>query len=187
QAQVGTRHSVERLLGLMMGVSDNIAALTLLDRIGVEPVNALAARLGLPATRIQRRALATPPDALRGYPAGSRLPPDTPNRTSARDAGTFLELLARGRLFDPETTAFALGLMQQGLSSDWLGPGLPPTVPLAHKSGELPGVRHDCGVAFAPSGPFVICVLTSDLRDQDRAGRTITTIARLTYQHFSRQ
>ncbi len=174
QAQVGTRQPVERLLWLMMGVSDNIAAAVLLDRIDREEVQRFVQHHGLTSTVIRPRAADLDPDWAR-----------VPNQTSARDIGTLLELLARGRLFDAATTDLALRLMRQPQPSDWLAPGLPPGIPLAHKTGELPGVRHDCGVVLAPV-PYVLCVLTSDLRDQDEAARVIAGLSRVTYAHYTR-
>src|SRR5207248_5160281 len=52
QARVGERLSVRELSRLMIQESDNIAALVLLDAVGVASVNALDERLGLHATHL---------------------------------------------------------------------------------------------------------------------------------------
>jgi beta-lactamase class A len=59
-------------------------------------------------------------------------------------------------------------------------------VPVAHKSGQLPGVRHDAGVVYGPGGPYVVVVLTDDLADQGEAEAFIAGLARDVYDHFRR-
>ena len=44
--------------------------------------------------------------------------------------------------------------------------GLPPGVASADKSGELEGVRVDAGIVFAKNRPYVLCVMTTFLKDE---------------------
>src|ERR1700737_1844528 len=52
QARVGDQLTVRELTRLMIQESDNIAALVLLDAVGVPAVNAIVERLGMHATRL---------------------------------------------------------------------------------------------------------------------------------------
>ncbi|HEV2124403.1 MAG TPA: serine hydrolase, partial [Chloroflexota bacterium] len=51
----------------------------------------------------------------------------------------------------------------------WIRERLPQAVPVAHKSGQLPSLRHEAAVVYAPRGPFVLVGLTKDLADQEDA------------------
>jgi hypothetical protein len=56
----------------------------------------------------------------------------------------------------------------------------------ADKSGELEGVRVDAGIVFAKNRPYVLCVMTSFLKDEAEGERSITDISRAAYEYFSR-
>jgi beta-lactamase class A len=144
QARVGDRLPVRELLRLMVQESDNIAALVLLDAVGVENVNATMESMGLHATRLRDR----------------RHSNTAPHTTSARDMARLLETIATGRLIDLETSETALNLLARQQSNAWLTDGLPWWVKLAHKWGDLPGARHDAGIVYAPSSTYLAVVLT---------------------------
>src|SRR5207248_7139650 len=62
QARIGDRVSVRELSRLMIAESDNIAALVLLDLVGVGTVNALSEQLGLRVTRVVDHRAGEPGD-----------------------------------------------------------------------------------------------------------------------------
>jgi beta-lactamase class A len=190
QARTGERLPVSELLQLSVSVSDNTAARLLLQRIGgVDAVNATMARLGLNDTRLYAD--------------------ERPNTTSARDMATLLAWLAAqppGKLATPATLVLpwrpgnrgAVGvpdapvpstlpaLLNQPQAQQWLVDGLPRGVPIAHKSGQLPNVRHDAGIVYGPRGPYVIVVLTDQLADQDEAETFLSQLSRRVFDHFNR-
>ena len=177
QARAGDRLSVAELLRLSVSVSDNTAARMLLQRAGGEAaVNRTMAALGLSQTRLYAD--------------------DRPNTTSAAEMATLLSWIAtRSSPFagrpaaagagpGPDTLASLLALSQ---AQAWLTDGLPRGVPVAHKSGQLPGVRNEAGVIYGPGGPYVVVVLTDDLADQGDAEAFIADLGRAVYDHFSRR
>jgi beta-lactamase class A len=139
--------SVRDLLTLMIAVSDNTATNLLIDRIGMDQVNAWCARLGLTATVLARRMM----DA-EARERGQE------NRMSAADVASVLTRLA--------TSPFAVTALEAQQLNDRLPRHLPPAFRLVHKTGELPGVRHDAGIVYPPSGaPVVLAVLTEGAHD----------------------
>lgn len=174
QDRVGERFAVSKLLELMIVESDNIAALVLLDRVGVDNVNETMAAMGLRETRLQKRVRA--PDGGWTLPA--------PHSTSARDVGLLLETIATGRLVDPPTSEQALRLLEQPQDQAWLAQGLPWWAKLAHKWGDLPDARHDAGIVYTPRGSYVVVVLTEDADSPAEAARTIADVSRAVFQHF---
>jgi beta-lactamase class A len=153
QARVGDRVSVRELTRLMIQESDNIAALVLLDAVGVSAVNATAQRLGLNATRLVDH---------RAGQAGE-------HTTSAADMARLLLLLAAGHAVNAHVSEEALRLLELKQTFSWLGGDLPFWVKIAHKWGDLPDARNDAGLVFTPRGSYVAVVLTQDALPEDSA------------------
>ena len=165
QGRIGSQVSVADALRLMIGISDNVAAHAIVRRIGVDQVNANNQRLGLAGTRYYVD--------------------DRPDTTTASDMARLLSLLAQGRVAGPEATAEMIALMRQVQPAAWLPKGVPGTVPVAHKSGQLGGVRNDAGIVYGPTGPYVVVVLTDNRRDPALGERTITSVARSVHAFFA--
>jgi len=101
---------------------------------------------------------------------------------------TLLAMLARGKVLNPDLTAFILGVMSRTST----GPGrirglLPRGTPVAHKTGTIGGVANDAGFVTLPDGGrMVLAVFTKSsstpVADRDRA---IAETARSLYDHFS--
>jgi beta-lactamase class A len=181
QAREGDRLTIDELLDLAVSVSDNTAARMLLRAAGgVEAVNRTMAGLGLGQTRLYADA--------------------RPNTTSAADMAALLTQLAvhgaptgtRGQPASgglaavapsPNTLAALLALRQ---AQAWLSRGVPKGVTVAHKSGQLPGVRHDAAIVYGPRGAFVVVGLTNNLADQDDAEAFLARLAREVYDYFAK-
>ena len=56
----------------------------------------------------------------------------------------------------------------------------------ADKSGEAEGVRVDAGIVFAKNRPYILCVMTTYLKDEAAGERAIEEISRTVYEYFSR-
>ncbi len=170
QARVGDQLTVRELTRLMIQESDNIAALVLLDAVGVGRINATAARLGLHATRLVDH---------RAGEAGE-------HTTSAADMGHLLMGLAGGEVINQRVSEQALTLLVLKQTIDWLGADLPFWVKVAHKWGDLPQVRNDAGVVYTPRGSYAVVVLTEDAQ-ADEAARLIARTARVGYDYLGNQ
>jgi len=174
QARVGDRVSVRELTRLMIQESDNIAALVLLDAVGVPAVNAMAERLGLHATR------------LVDHRAGDGASESAEHTTSAADMARLLVGLATGQVVNPHVSEAALGLLELKQATTWLGDDLPFWAKVAHKWGDLPQTRNDVGIVFTPRGSYVVAVLTQDGMP-DEAASIIARASRVTYDYLGSQ
>jgi beta-lactamase class A len=167
QARVGDRLTVRELQQLMVEQSDNIAALVLLDAVGVDNVNATASSIGLSATHIVDR----------------RAGEDGDHTTSAADMAHLLLAAASGQLVDDQVSEDMLRLLERPQARAWLAGDLPWWVKVAHKWGELPDVLNDAGVVFSPRGSYVSVVLTDNV-PSDQAQRAIARTARAAYDYL---
>jgi len=138
------------LLILMTVISDNTAANLCISRVGLAAVNSTCRSLGLGGTILQRMMM--------DMAARER---GLDNFTTPADMAALLEMLAGNRILTPASCTLAIEIMKRQQVNDRLPLLLPAGTPVAHKTGELGGVRHDAGIIYAPAGPWVAAVLTS--------------------------
>jgi len=160
----GLALSLRDLLTLMIVVSDNTATNMVIDRVGVDDVNAFVAEAGLHDTALVGGLQLPPERRTARQRAGER------NRTTARDMSRVLLGLARGEYLPPDLNDLALDILSRQQYRDIIGRGLPtdeagaPLYRVASKSGELLGVHHDVGIVWTPR-PLVVTVLSEGGRD----------------------
>ncbi|GHG24104.1 MULTISPECIES: serine hydrolase [Amycolatopsis] len=145
---------------LALSVSDNTAADLLFDRVGVDNVRSLLAELGLTRTTV----LGAPRDVLRTIiedtGAGRPLRALDPLRTSATTPREMTALLSA--LWADEAGAPVREWMSAQVSWHRLTAGFPPEVAVAGKTGTMPGIRNEIGVATYPDGAeYAVAVFTT--------------------------
>jgi beta-lactamase class A len=145
---------------MALSVSDNTAADLLFDRVGVENVRSLLAELGLTRTTV----IGAPRDLLRTIiedtEARRPLRALDPLRTTASTPREMTGLLAAIRS-DAGPGARVLEWMTAQVSWHRLTAGFPPEVAVAAKTGTMPGIRNEIGVATYPDGTsYAIAVFT---------------------------
>ncbi|SEP52760.1 serine hydrolase [Amycolatopsis saalfeldensis] len=157
-------YSLRDAARLAISVSDNTAADLLFDRVGVENVRSLTAELGLAGTRI----FGSPRDVLRTIlddgEAGRPLRALDPACTSAgtpREMTELLSLIWRDEAGPPSACALVRDLMGRQVNWHRLTAGFPAEVAVAGKTGTMPGLRNEIGVASYPDGTdYAIAVFT---------------------------
>lgn len=165
QGRIGQRVAVGEAVRLMVGISDNTAALALLRRIGIDAVNAGYRQFGLAHTAVYADA--------------------RPDRTTAADTAALLAALVTGRLAGPTATHQMLDLLARGQPQAWIRAGLPPGTLVAHKRGQLPGVRDDAAIVYGAGGPYVLLVLSNTLGDETAADQAIAALAHEVHVYFA--
>jgi beta-lactamase class A len=141
------------LLTLMIIVSDNAATNVIIELVGMDHINAFCTEHGLRGTVLRRRMM----DAE----AASQ---GLENTTTALDQAKLLDAVAEGAMLAEPLRTFALQTLAAQQFTDALPSLLPDSVQVAHKTGELPGVRHDVGIITAANGRrAVVSVLVTGL------------------------
>ena len=180
-----SRISNRDLATLMVSVSDNAACNVLIDRVGMENVNALLDSLGLKRTRLRRKMMDL--EAARQGRENVATPRELAALLEAIYSGKVLEKpLAQKSLADDLFKVLSSGRTHYKTFFRAGGGGIPDDVVIAEKEGELEGVRADCGVVFVPGRPFVLCVMTSYLADERAGEAAISRIAGAAYRTFDR-
>ena len=152
---------------LMVTLSDNTATNVLIDRLGMDRIAARMQGLGLGGTKLRRHMMDTA--AARRGDENVSTPDDLVRLLKAMNDGMpkAIELLKKPK-------------------ENRLRKGLPEGVASADKSGELEGVRVDAGIVFAKNRPYILCVMTTFLKDEAEGERAIVDISRAAYEYFSR-
>jgi beta-lactamase class A len=169
-----TRITNRDLATMMIAVSDNAATNVLIDRLGMDKVNALLTGLGLQHTQLRRKMMDL------GAAAEGR-----ENISTPREMMTLLEAIYKEKVLDATHTQEFWKMLGTHKDS-WIPRLLPDDVRVAEKPGALEGVRNDSGIIFAQGRPFLLCVMTSYLRSERQGEETIGSVARAAYLMFDR-
>lgn len=165
----GLELTLADLLFLMIAVSDNTATNLILDRTGLEAVNATMQSLGMANSVLGRRILGHQPN-----------PGDPENWATPSDFARAMNAIVTNEAATPESCEQMLAtLEQQGeirRISRFLTGG--PDVRWGTKPGDLPGVVNDVGFVSSDNGTLSVAVFCENLPDLDTAERTIGLIAR---------
>ena len=169
-----TRVTLRDLATMMVAVSDNAATNVLIDRVGIENVNAMLDSLGLTHTHLRRKMM-----DLEAAKQGRE------NVSTPREMMTLLDAIYHGKLLSRESTADFFKVLSTNKES-FIPRDLPPELKVANKPGELEAVRNDSGVVFVEGRPYVICVMTSFLRNEREGEEAITKLSLETWRMFDR-
>ena len=164
-------YTLRDLVTLMIIVSDNTATNVLIDLVGFEPVNRLAAELGLKATALQRKML-----DFAAAKAGRQ------NYTSAADMSRLFVLLGRRQLVSPEASDIMVGILKNQKDTQSFKRFLPEELVVAHKSGWLDNLEHEVGIFYLPDGDYVLAVFTNDCTSNAAARDFIGHLTRAWYE-----
>jgi beta-lactamase class A len=169
-----TRVTLRDLATMMVAVSDNSATNVLIDRVGIENVNATLDSLGLSHTRLRRKMMDL--DAARQ---------GRENISTPREMMTLLAALYRGKVLNKEMKTDFFTMLSTGKDS-WIPRDLPADLKIADKPGALEAVRNDSGIVFVEGRPYVICVMTAYLENERDGEQAISKVSLSAWRMFDR-
>lgn len=169
-----TRLTLRDLATMMVAVSDNSATNVLIDRVGMENVNAMLDSLALPHTRLRRKMM-----DLQAAKQGRE------NISTPREMTALLAAIYQGKVLNKETTDQFFKMLSTNKDS-FIPRDLPPDLKVANKPGELEAVRNDSGIVFVEGRPYVICVMTAFLHNEREGEEAISKISLDAWRMFDR-
>jgi len=170
----GRTYSMEYLASRAAALSDNYAAALLGQNIDPGVLRRLLFDLGLPAELADN--------------------PKMPATLSPRVYGQLFRVLYNATYLSHETSERTLGYFARSSFRDGLEAGVPPGTIVAHKFGtsaldedaENPAQLHDCGIVYAPSRTYFLCVMTEG-DDHAKLAGVIAEISRFVYLQIESQ
>jgi beta-lactamase class A len=169
-----TRVTLRDLATMMVAVSDNSATNVLIDRVGMNNVNAMLDGLGLAHTRLRRKMM-----DLEAAKQGRE------NISTPREMMMLLDAIYRDKVLNQESTADFFKVLSTNKDS-WIPRDLPADVKSANKPGALEGVRNDSGVVFVEGRAYVFCVMTAFLRNERDGEQAISNVSLAAWRMFDR-
>jgi beta-lactamase class A len=169
-----TRITLRDLATMVVAVSDNSATNVVIDKVGMDNVNALMDSMGLKHTRLRRKMM-----DLKAAGEGRE------NISTPNEMATLLDQLYRGKVLNKELSEDFFKLLSTHKSS-FIPRDLPDDLKIANKPGELEGVRNDSGVVLVQNRPYVICVMTTYLHRERDGEDAISRISAEAYRMFDR-
>ncbi|HEX6031203.1 MAG TPA: serine hydrolase [Tepidiformaceae bacterium] len=133
-------------LEAMVTVSDNATAVALLHLFGSYNVDLTLRALGIETLSVNTREL----------PA------------TARDVARLMDAIVAGEGLDAASHELLLGLLSRQTVRGGIPSGLPDDVLSGNKTGTWEHITHDVAYVDAPSGTYIIAVLSDTDRDWDR-------------------
>lgn len=169
-----TQITLRDLATMMVAVSDNSATNVLIDRVGMDNVNAFLKAQGLRDTRLRRKMM-----DLKAAAEGRE------NVSTPNEMLNLLQALYRGEILNKEMTDDFFKVLSTHKDS-WIPRNLPDDLKIADKPGALEGVRNDSGVIFVDKRPFVLCVMTTYLHRERDGEEAISNISLAAWRMFDR-
>ena len=169
-----TRVTLRDLATMMVAVSDNAATNVLIDRVGMQNVNAMLGSLGLTDTRLRRKMM-----DLEAAKQGRE------NISTPKEMMSLLDDIYHGKVLNKESTDDFFKVLSTNKDS-FIPRDLPPALKIANKPGELEAIRNDSGIVFVEGRPYVICVMTGYLRNERAGEEAISKVSLETWRMFDR-
>lgn len=175
--KLGEKMSIRDLVVQMITVSSNLATNILLEKVGAQQVQHTISQFGTQKMQVLRGV-----EDLKAFEKGLN------NRTSARDLGLLMHILALGKHFPPDLNTDMLEILKAQKFNEMIPATLPPHTPVAHKTGNITKHHHDAAIVYPDrKPPYVLVILIKGVADMDASAKIGVTISKTIYDwHMQR-
>jgi len=164
--------SLGDLAMFMITVSDNTATNMLIDRVGMDKVNALTRALGVPEVKLQRKMIRPRESAV-----------GNENIATPAGAATIMARLARCELPVSKERCAEVRRLLEIPKGGPIEASVPEGVRVAWKPGDIEGVNTAWGLVDLPGRPYVVVGMVN-YSDADEGLRALRRVADAAYGYF---
>ncbi|MFH0803244.1 MAG: serine hydrolase [bacterium] len=175
-ATPGSKITVLKAATLMIQESDNTATDMLIRLVGMEAVNGTMEKIGCRRTFLKR--------TIWDFDAADR---GRDNVTSPQDMALMLASIENASFLDKDSCLAMKNILLGQKRRNLMTARLPKDLPVAHKTGGLSGILHDCGIIYVPGRPCILCLLGKDIRDAEKAQESWRRISQEIYLEMKKQ
>lgn len=154
--RLGQKMTIRDLVYQMITVSSNLATNLIIDFVSADSVQATADRMGIQQMKILRGV-----EDLKAFERGMS------NTATAADLAIFFEALRDGQAVSEAADQAMLDILMDQQFNEMIPAGLPASVQVAHKTGQITAIHHDAALVYPPAGaPYVLIILIEGLTDE---------------------
>lgn len=172
----GSKISVMKAATLMIQESDNTATDMLIRLVGMEAVNGTTGKLGCRKTLLER--------TIWDFDAADR---GRDNVTTPHDMAFMFASIENTSFLNKDSCLAMKSILLEQKRRDLMTADLPKDLPVAHKTGELSGILHDCGIIYVSGRPYILCLLGKNIRDAGKAQESWRRISQKIYLEMKKQ
>lgn len=174
---LGSKRTVDELVYAMIISSSNLATNMIIELVDAKQVTESLNGIGIHNTNV-----------LRGVEDGKAYEKGLNNVTTAFDLMILFEKIAERQLITPALCEKMEHILLDQKFNEIIPALLPPDVKVAHKTGNITGVRHDSGIVILPDGnKYVLVLLSKGLEDEEAGIKAMAAVSRKIYDHVTTQ
>jgi beta-lactamase class A len=174
---VGQPRTLSALVYDMIIVSSNLATNMVIEMVNAKNVTQTMRTLGADSIQV-----------LRGVEDSKAFEKGLSNTTNARDLMVIFEKMAAGKTVSPEASQAMIDILLDQRFNEIIPARLPKDVKVAHKTGDITGVRHDCGIVILPDGrKYVLVLLSKKLEKADAGITAMAEVSEIIYNYVTKR
>ena len=166
-------YSIQDLIKLMIIQSDNTATNLLISLLSMEYINSFINKQGMEHTILARKMM-----DLTARENGFE------NYTTVSDVSKFLNLIYGGKVVNPYYSESMVDIMSKQLDDSMMKREMSGEIHIAHKTGDLPFIKHDAGIVYTSSGDYIFTMFTWNEKDDISGKKLIGTLSKSVYDFF---
>jgi len=153
--------------------SSNLGTNLIVEKVGAKNVTQTMRDLGAPYIKVLRGV-----EDLKAFDQGLS------NTTTAFDLMVIFEMIAKGKAVSSEASQQMIEVLLDQKYNDIIPARLPSDVKVAHKTGEITGVRHDSGIVILPNGrQYVLVLLSKNLKNTEQGIEKMAQVSKMVYDY----
>jgi len=173
--EIGKKHTVYSLMYDMIAVSSNLATNLIIELVDAKNVTNTLRAIGAHDILVLRGV-----EDTKAYEAGMV------NKVTAYDLMLLFEKIDQEELINSEASMEMMDILLDQKFNDIIPAKLPKEVKVAHKTGEITGVRHDSGIVYLPNGKkYVLILLSKELKDERAGVEAMANVSEMIYHYVN--
>jgi beta-lactamase class A len=173
--EIGKKHTVYSLMYDMIAVSSNLATNLIIELVDAKNVTNTLRAIGAHDILVLRGV-----EDTKAFDAGMV------NKVTAYDLMLLFEKIDKEELINAEASMEMMDILLDQKFNDIIPARLPKVVKVAHKTGEITGVRHDSGIVYLPNGKkYVLILLSKELKDERAGVEAMANVSEMIYHYVN--
>jgi beta-lactamase class A len=175
--EIGKKHTIYSLMSDMIIVSSNLATNLIIELVGAGNVTNTLRSIGAKEMQV-----------LRGVEDNKAFEAGMVNKVCAYDLMLLFEKIDKEELVNAEASMAMMDILLDQHFNDIIPAKLPKKVKVAHKTGEITGVRHDTGIVYLPDGrKYVLILLSKELKDESAGVKAMANVSEMIYHYVNQE